>query len=246
MEQTSLTIRAIVLDIYSTILEVGPPPANADALWQLLFKETLNTPAPVGRTEFATRTSQIVARLHAQARARGIKWPEILWPAVVVEVIPSLAHLSAAKLEDFLLRQMQIGRTLRLADGAAECLRRLDAAGVLLGIASNSQAYTLRELTGALQDVGLKLSRFDRDVRFWSFENGFSKPDPHVFRILAARLEARGISPAATLMVGDRLDNDIEPARAFGWQTWQLASTKQTGPSGNWHELLAWLATKLA
>ena len=57
---------------------------------------------------------------------------------------------------------------------------------------------------------------FDPELRFWSFENGFSKPDPHVFRILTARLEARGISPSETLMVGDRFDNDIEPARAHG------------------------------
>ena len=65
-------------------------------------------------------------------------------------VIPDLTRLSARKLEDFIYRQMQIGRTLRLADGAAECLRQLNDHGILLGIASNSQAYTLRELEAAL------------------------------------------------------------------------------------------------
>ncbi len=239
-----MNIRAAIFDIYSTILEVGPPPSNADALWQRLFDETLGTPPSVSRTEFSLRTSQVVARLHADARARGIPWPEILWPAVVLEVIPSLARLSAPKLEDFLLRQMQIGRTLRLADGATDCLRQLNDNGILLGIASNSQAYTLRELDAALQGTGLNLSGFDRDVRFWSFENGFSKPDPHVFRILTARLGARGINPADTLMVGDRLDNDIEPARAHDWLTWHLASKKETGQSGNWRELLAWLVQR--
>jgi FMN phosphatase YigB (HAD superfamily) len=130
---------------------------------------------------------------------------------------------------------------LRLANGAAECLRQLNDRGVLLGIASNSQAYTLRELTTALHGPGLNLSMFDRELRFWSFENGFSKPDPHVFRILTARLETRGIRPAETLMVGDRLDNDIEPAQAQGWKTWHLVATRQSGPSGNWPQLLAWL-----
>lgn len=236
-----MNIRAVIFDIYTTILEVGPPPTNAEALWSKLFEETLGTPPPLSRTEFSIRTSQVVARQHAAAKARGIQWPEILWPAVVLEVMPSLARLNAARLEDFIFQQMQIGRTLRLADGAAECLRCLNDRGILLGIASNSQAYTLRELTAALQGTGLNLSMFDRDVRFWSFENGFSKPDPHVFRILTARLEARGISPAETLMVGDRLDNDIKPARAFGWQTWQLVSVKRDEQSGNWHDLLAWL-----
>lgn len=236
-----MNIRAVIFDLYTTILQVGPPPSNADALWSKLFEEMLGQPPPVSRTEFSVRTAHVIARHHAAAKSRGIPWPEILWPAVVVETIPGLARLPAAKLDDFLYRQMQMGRTLRLADGAAECLRQLNDNGILLGIASNSQAYTLRELTAALQGTGLNLSVFDREVRFWSFENGFSKPDPHVFRILTARLEARGISPAETLMVGDRLDNDIEPARAHGWQTWQLVSTRQNGPSGNWRELSAWL-----
>jgi len=217
-----MTIRAVIFDVYTTILDVGPPPAAADALWSKLFEEMLDQPPPVSRTDFSVRTAQIIARQHAAAKLRGILWPEILWPAVVMEAIPSLARLPASKFDDFIFHQMQMGRTLRLADGAAECLRRLNSERRLLGIASNSQAYTLRELDTALAGAGLNLSLFDSDLRFWSFENGFSKPNPHVFRILTTRLEARGISPRRTLMVGDRLDNDIEPARAFGWQTWHL------------------------
>lgn len=238
-----MKIRAVIFDVYATLLEVGAPSADAGTRWQNLFVEMLGAPPPLSRMEFSARISHVIARRHAEARARGIPWPEIAWPSVVLEVLPALARLSAPKLEDFLFHQMQIGRTLRLADGTAECLRQLNDDGILLGIASNSQAYTLRELAAALQGTGLNLSLFDREVRFWSFENGFSKPDPHVFRILTARLEARGLSPAEMLMVGDRLDNDIEPARAQGWQTWQI----NTGPattsdmSGTWRDLLAWL-----
>jgi FMN phosphatase YigB (HAD superfamily) len=145
-------------------------------------------------------------------------------------------------LDEFLFQQMQIGRTLRLADDAGECLRQLHEKGAVLGIASNSQNYTLRELDEALRGAGLGVSIFDPHLCFWSFQHGFSKPDPHVFQILTARLEARGISPAETLMVGDRLDNDIEPARAHRWQGWQVTSLSHTaGRSGNWRELLVWL-----
>lgn len=236
-----MSIRAVIFDVYTTILEVGPPPADADALWQQLFEEMLGTPPPLNRTQFSIRTAQVIARRHGDARTRGIQWPEIFWPAVVLEVVPDLTRLPEKNLEDFLFRQMQIGRTLQLADGAADCLRWLNKNQRLLGIASNAQAYTLRELDAALAVAWLDLSVFDPELRFWSFENGFSKPDPHVFRILTARLEARGISPAETLMVGDRLDNDIDPARAQGWQTWQLVSHRQDRQSGNWRELLAWL-----
>ena len=65
---------------------------------------------------------------------------------MVLEALPNLVRLSAEKLDDFLLRQIQIGRTLRLADHAAECLRQMNDNRLPLGIASNSQASTLREL----------------------------------------------------------------------------------------------------
>jgi FMN phosphatase YigB (HAD superfamily) len=236
MEQGIMKIRAVIFDVYGTLLEVGAPPSNADVRWQKLFEEMLGTPPPLHRTEFSVRAGQIIAHRHAAARTSGIQWPEIVWPSVVLEVLPMLVRLSAKKRDEFLLRQMQIGRTLRLADGAAECLRQLNDNAILLGIASNSQAYTLRELTAALQGNGLNFSMFDHDLSFWSFEHGFSKPDPHVFRILTARLEARGIRPAETLMVGDRLDNDIEPAKVHGWRTWQLGAQAD----GSWTELLDW------
>lgn len=239
-----MNLRAAIFDIYTTILEVGPSPVDAETLWQKLFADLLNTPPPLSRTEFSVRTSQVVARHHAAAKLRGIAWPEVLWPAVVKEVVPGLARLAPRQQEDFVFRQMQIGRTLRLATGAAECLRWLTQQRCLLGIASNSQAYTWRELEAAFAGTGMNLTHFDRELCFWSFENGFSKPDPHAFRILTARLEARGISPAETLMVGDRLDNDIEPARAQGWKTWWLGPGKPADGrrGGNWSELRDWLA----
>jgi FMN phosphatase YigB (HAD superfamily) len=108
-------------------------------------------------------------------------------------------------------------------------------------LASNAQAYTLRELDAALDGSGLSRAIFEPDLCFFSFAHGFSKPDPHVFRLLTARLRARGIPPHETLMVGDRLDNDIAPARTQGWQTWQLKSPPEpgAGPGGDWAALAA-------
>jgi predicted HAD superfamily phosphohydrolase YqeG len=42
-------------------------------------------------------------------------------------------------------------------------------------------------------------------------------------------------------MVGDRLDNDITPARLHGCQTWQVTPAAQNQHAGNWRALLAWL-----
>jgi HAD superfamily hydrolase (TIGR01549 family) len=54
------------------------------------------------------------------------------------------------------------------------------------------------------------------DLVFSSTEQGVAKPNPRIFK-LAAR--ATGVEPAQIVMVGDRLDNDIRPAKASGWRT---------------------------
>ena len=45
-------VRAVLFDLYATLLEVGPPPSDADARWQRLFRESLDTDPPFGRVEF--------------------------------------------------------------------------------------------------------------------------------------------------------------------------------------------------
>jgi len=45
---------------------------------------------------------------------------------------------------------------------------------------------------------------------------GFSKPDKRIFTYA---LQEAGCRPQEALMVGDRLDNDIGPAKALGFQT---------------------------
>jgi HAD superfamily hydrolase (TIGR01549 family) len=123
------------------------------------------------------------------------------------------------------------------------------ASGVAAGIASNAQPYTLAELDAALRAVGLGSDVFRADLSFWSFQNGFSKPDPHVFQALSARLRAAGALPEEVLMVGDRMDNDITPARRCGWQAFHLragdGAASSAGPGGDWHDLARWLDGKL-
>ncbi len=233
-----MKIQAVIFDVYSTLLEVGPAPSDAAVRWQRLFETHWQGPPPMGRSEFAIACSQAIASRHAWARSRGIAWPEIDWPSVVCEVLPALGPLPAVEREEFIYEHIQLGRTLRLPTEAATALNWLRRQGIPLGIASNSQAYTLRELEEALAAHGLTLELFSSDLCFWSFRQGFSKPDPHVFHFLTHRLATRGIPPAGILMVGDRLDNDIHPARAFDWQTWQITASDDGPDRGPWSSLL--------
>ncbi len=78
-----------------------------------------------------------------------------------------------------------------------------------LGIIANQSAGTRDRLEsyGLLQYLSVLVS---------STEEGIAKPDPAIFELAAARA---GCCPEWTFMVGDRIDNDIAPAKALGWGT---------------------------
>jgi HAD superfamily hydrolase (TIGR01549 family) len=223
-------IRAVICDVYRTILDVLPPPPDAAARWDELAGRVPGLVEPPSLEDVSARCREIVARDHAIAHERGIRFPEVVWPTVMLRALPPLGSLAAAAREDFLFEHMQLLRKLAPAKAVAEFLRACREHGWPLGIASNAQHYTLRELDEALASVDLSSSIFDPDLVVWSYQNGFSKPDPHVFQILSARLASRGIRPPEILMIGDRHDNDIEPARAFGWQTAMIGSGGTSWP----------------
>ena len=109
-----MRIRAVIFDVYATLLRVGPPPPDADDQWRTLFQDCFQAPPPLGRFEFSVACNQVIAARHKAAHARGIAFPEILWPQVVAEVLPAFRHLPATEQEEFIYRQMQLGRTLSL------------------------------------------------------------------------------------------------------------------------------------
>lgn len=236
-----MKLRAIIFDIYKTLLDVGPPPSDAAERWETLWTKTFVGTKRLSLEKFDAECKQVIAREHAAARATGIAYPEIYWPNVTKAVLPEMAKLSERAGDDFLYAHAQLQRTLSLMTGAKEVLTNLAESDLLLGVASNSQPYTWRELEDAFSNTPLDRMVFKPDLIFMSFENGFSKPDPHVFRLLTARLQNLGIAANEALMIGDRFDNDIAPARAAGWQTWHL-----NGPSaddaGDWSKLAARLS----
>jgi HAD superfamily hydrolase (TIGR01549 family) len=95
-----------------------------------------------------------------------------------------------------------------LQPGAAEAIRLL------------AQHYRLATLSNNL----LIADDLLKDYGLWGYftisgnsaEVGFSKPGPRLFRYV---LDRAGCRPAEALMVGDRLDNDIAPAKRLGLKT---------------------------
>lgn len=232
-----MNLRACIFDVYGTLLEVRPPPPEADARWRQLWRSFMDLEPRMDRLAFSVECSRIVKDHHERSRRQGIPWPEIWWPSIVAEAVPEVRLLPSERIEAFAAGFVALSREIHLAPGAIQFLKRARERSVLLGIASNAQRYTLGELDEALRAQGLGMSIFDPHLQFWSFEHGFSKPDPHVFQSLTLRLESRGIAPAEVLMIGDRMDNDIEPARRHGWRAWQY----QPSADRNWEALCRWL-----
>lgn len=88
-------------------------------------------------------------------------------------------------------------------------LETLRGMGLKLGIVSNT-FVNRASLERHLENLGI-LHFFD--VRLYSYEFGFRKPNREIFRIGAERV---GEGPENVLFVGDRLDNDIRPALLAG------------------------------
>ncbi|HEX3236763.1 MAG TPA: HAD-IA family hydrolase [Gemmatimonadales bacterium] len=110
----------------------------------------------------------------------------------------------------------------RTAVDAPSALSRLRAAGLKLGVVSNSDG----RVESALEAAGL---REYFDVVIDSALAGVEKPDPAIFRAALAALE---VSPGEALYVGDLYEIDVLGARAAGLAAVLLLDPADTAPDG--------------
>lgn len=104
---------------------------------------------------------------------------------------------------------------------ALECLAAARRAGLIVGVAGNQPA----SVEGMLAVAGVEAD-FVASSTAW----GVSKPDPAFFVRLIAEAH---VLAESILYVGDRLDNDVLPARAAGMRTAFI----RRGPWGHIHAL---------
>ena len=87
-------------------------------------------------------------------------------------------------------------------------------------LAALSQKYALGVIANQAKDLKERLRAWGILPYFTavasSWEAGFLKPDPALFRYA---LSLAGCKPEEAVMIGDRLDNDIFPAKALGMKT---------------------------
>ena len=100
-------------------------------------------------------------------------------------------------------------REYRLRDGIRKVIAELRSAGYILALAANQEERTGEFLRGSGVTEGFAWDLVSAEV-------GIGKPAPLFFRII---LDCLGVSPSEAVMVGDRLDNDILPAKILGMWT---------------------------
>lgn len=155
---------------------------------------------------------------HAVRRVVGLSLVEAV--AVLLPDVDAERHVTIAESykDAFAARRQRGVLEEPLFSGIAETLDALDAAGVLLGVATGKSR---RGLLSVLERHGLT----HRFVTLQTADIGPGKPDPAMVR---RALAETGVAPAATVMIGDTT-YDIQMARN--------ARIASVGVSWGYHEV---------
>ncbi len=198
--------RAVVFDIYGTLLIAPPGGVKPDPLIDPVLREIIRQAGYEPPASPSTDLHAAVLRHHA---ATGRPFPEIdlriLWREILnlPQDIDTTALVQATE---------EAWHPATPMPGAEKFIYRLAAAGISLGLLSNAQSNTLAAL-GPISDL------FAPELTILSYQHGIAKPAPELFQILSDRLVGRGITPAETLLIGNDPLQDIVPAAAAGFLT---------------------------
>ena len=228
-------IRAVVFDVYGTLLKQGrqqgrPAEAAADCFRAARDTGLLVTGCPAEPVEslLRTRYREAIAREHQRGRSAGVPYPEVDIEQIWFEALRTeelRGYLAVAPDRDA-VRELAVrfecyNNPVWLMPGAADTLRRLQRRRLRLGIVSNAQFYTplvLEALFGAPPaDLGLEES-----LCIWSYRLGRAKPDPVLFELLCNRLSR--LRRQEILYVGNDPEQDVIPAAATGCRTCLLVA----------------------
>jgi HAD superfamily hydrolase (TIGR01549 family) len=187
-----------------------------DARW--LFFDLGNTLISEERA-WERRIQRLASSLERYGRRRAIEEVRAALREASEEFAPRLITRAIEKLIDdlecrkLILAEARYDKELEAPhEGAEETLRKLSSR-YRIGVIANQPAGTEERLVkwGLMPFISLCLS---------STEVGLEKPDPAIFQLA---LSQSGCQPPQAVMIGDRLDNDIRPARLLGWKTMRIA-----------------------
>jgi HAD superfamily hydrolase (TIGR01549 family) len=147
-------------------------------------------------------------------------------PRLITRVIEKLSN--DPKRHRLILAESRYPKELEAPyEGVAQSLRALSSR-YRIGVIANQPLGTVERLTrwGLMPFISLCLS---------SAEEGVEKPNRAIFELALSRA---GCTAAHAVMIGDRLDNDIRPAKLLGWRTMRVTQgfARFQSPRDGWDE----------
>jgi putative hydrolase of the HAD superfamily len=138
-----------------------------------------------------------------------------------------LIDLVEAELMETVPQRNELRGDFELRDGMPELLARLSDHGLLLGLAANQPTFAVENM----DRLGI--------LKYFTYQEvsgtiKLRKPDP---RLLLHSCEGLGVESHEAIMIGDRLDNDIVPARMLGMATIRFVSGRHSNQQPrSWNE----------
>lgn len=209
--------KAIIFDIYGTLLksEVGDLDDSLNkadiqikVLDKLKEKYSLTFDSEIILQDFKKN----IDHEHKKKENRGILYPEVIIERIWLQTIPDLGGNEKAK--EFAYDFYDLSGKRYLYEGTKEVLKCLKEQKKYLGIISNAQFYTEKDMNSLL---GVDLFKvFDKELCFFSFVEGCSKPNPQSFLKLLEELANQGVESEDILYVGNHSVKDIRTAQKCG------------------------------
>ncbi|HZQ81272.1 MAG TPA: HAD family hydrolase [Gaiellaceae bacterium] len=196
-------IEAVVFDVDYTLSRPGPD-LGPDGYRRLGERHGLTLDPE--RYDEARRAALLEVKRHPELDHDDEVW--VRFTQRIIEGMGGAGDTYAAACE--MERAWVHAHHFELYDDALPTLEALRARGLKLGLLSN----TARDLDEFVRHHGLAV-----DAVLTSRDHGKTKPHETIFRRI---LELLDVPAAATLMVGDSLEDDIEGARAAGMQAMLL------------------------
>lgn len=229
-------LRAVIFDVYGTMFvsgsgDVGTAEvADQAGAWSAALRSvglTSPIPDPTG-----VKLLYDTIRLHHQRlHADGVDDPEVnivdIWRDVVEDLTVreshsgSVASMGAVSRVDYHRLALEYESRVNPVwpmPGVKRCLDRLRQSGLVLGIISNAQFFTV-ELFPALLHQTPEALGFDPKLQYYSYRYYRAKPGLFLYQRAKEDLATRGMDADQVLYVGNDMLNDVLPASQCGFRT---------------------------
>lgn len=213
-------IRAVMFDAAHTLLDPHPPSARVYASFGVRHGYR------VTEESLAASLKPLWWSLRAEKESRTMvsgtseEFERAWWRGLVDRAFRDAGEDRGIGDECFqeLYEHFGTGSAWRIFEDVRPTIEALKQRGVRLGVLSNFDSRLRQVLRGHSLEAEFHTLTI-------SSEAGWEKPHPNIYKIA---LEASGMAPSETLMVGDDWHHDVEGPRAAGMESVWL---RRSGPS---------------